>query len=311
MVNLKKILVARDFSLCSDQSLDFALDLALRTGASVDTLYVEVPYSDPDLVPEDPDDAVGEVRNRLVKVSERPVDGAYENKPEEIQTTSVSLREIAAAPAILSYSQDNSVDLIVMGTHGRRGLKRMLLGSVAEEVVRLSEWPVLTIRYQEECEDQPAFSGDILVPVDFSPHSLVALQHAKEFAVLYGAGITLVHVVEDKTHPDFYMPGVRSIYDTLPDIEDQAIGHLMSFDEKAGGPDVHVSCKIKRGHPASEIISVSKEMDSRMIVLSTHGLTGLEHFFIGSVAEKIVRSSECPVLTIHTKAKSIVNKNDS
>src|SRR5690606_34769986 len=105
------------------------------------------------------------------------------------------VRDVAAAPAILQYARDQEMDLVVMGTHGRRGLRRLFLGSVAEEVVRLSVCPVLTVHAGPIRSE--ALFGDILVPIDFSPHSKAALRAAASLAPELGASLDLLHVVEE------------------------------------------------------------------------------------------------------------------
>ncbi len=93
-----------------------------------------------------------------------------------------------------------------MGTHGRRGPARLFLGSVAEEVVRHAPCPVLTLREKKTPEAIEAVAK-ILVPVDFSPYSKEALSFAKELAALYGAGLQVLHTIEEPAYPYFYTPG--------------------------------------------------------------------------------------------------------
>jgi nucleotide-binding universal stress UspA family protein len=208
------------------------------------------------------------------------------------------LRDFAAAPSILHYADDYAIDLIVMGTHGRRGLPRKLMGSTAEEVVRLARRPVLTVR--EHVQTQPLASTvrSILVPIDFSPHATEALREAAEWADFFDARLDLVHVVEETLHPAFYNTGVFSIYDTRPDLEASVLEHLKRrYDEVAGsaGP---ARFTVRRGHAVHEILEAARELGSDLIVLGTHGLTGLDRAIMGSVSERVVRQAPTPVLTI-------------
>lgn len=307
MLQLKSILVARDFSACSEQALTYALDLCLRTGAALHTLHAEVLYSDPNEEVRDPEAERIAIRRRLHELVGLNRGIPYRAGADSITMKSEQVRDVAPAPAILSYAEEQGIDLIVMGTHGRRGFRRMLLGSVAAEVVRLSNCPVMTVR----CDDQLPIrtqARTIVVPIDFSAHALVALRHAKAFADLHDASIALIHVVEDRLHPAFYNAGVFSVYDVQPDIEERAEQQLRQFAEEAGCLADRLIFEIRPGHAGREIAAYAREREADLIVMSTHGLTGIEYLFMGSVAEKVVRIASCPVLTIRTSARSLVGE---
>lgn len=308
MLNLKNILVPRDYSECSEQALTYALDLSLRTGAAIHTVFAEVLHAE---TKQPPPDTRREREELLERLRALNTSQTFIKDPVEIEISSVVVRDIAPAPAILSYSDEHDIDMIVMGTHGRRGLRRLLLGSVTEEVVRLSTCPVYTIRCREDQEELHIPARVLLVPVDFSSRSMEALRHAKELALLYDAEIVLLHIIEDRLHPAFYNMGVFSVYDVQPDIEEKARLHIKEFNEKAGLPEVRVSYEVRPGHAADGIIRYAKEHNVDQIIMATHGLTGLEHFLIGSVAEKVVRGAPCPVLTIKTHEKLLVGDADS
>lgn len=275
MLNLKKILVARDFSQASDSAFQFALHIAERTGGEVHTVFAEVIHG-PVAPPADEQDQGGKLAHRVAK--------------------RVVVRDVAAAPAILSYARDNDVDLIVLGTHGRRGLRRLFLGSVAEEVVRLSTCPVLTVHATTTASQD--LLNEILVPIDFSAHSRAALKEAVVLAREFEASVELLHVIEEPLHPAFYNTGVFSVYDLQPDIEARVEEHLRQLYRESGAEDVPAHFHVKPGHAAREIVAFANDRRTDLIVTSTHGLTGIEHLLIGSVAEKVTRMAPCPVLTV-------------
>jgi nucleotide-binding universal stress UspA family protein len=186
-------------------------------------------------------------------------------------------------------------------------LRRLLLGSVAEEVVRLAPCPVLTVRGHED-DEGTAFKEvtTLLVPTDFSSHAGLALVHARELAALYDASIDLLHVIEEQLHPAFYNVGVTSIYDLQPDIEEKAARELKRFFEKADGPAVPVAYHVGHGHAAREIVTFATENRTSLVVMATHGLRGLEHFLLGSVADKVVRRAPAPVFTLKSFGKSLL-----
>jgi nucleotide-binding universal stress UspA family protein len=217
---------------------------------------------------------------------------------------------------ILNYADEHDIDLIVMGTRGRRSVHRTLLGSVAEEVVRRAEQPVLAVQRGEEdvrAVTPPPPIERILVPVDFSDHAREALRHAYALAALYDAGLDLLHVTEPDLHPAFYGDGLDETYDL--EKEQKAEEALHAFYEEVTPPagsegklldrstmEAHVAA----GRPAAEILRFAEEQGSDLIVMSTHGLTGLQRFMMGSVAEKVVRHVSVPVFTVKAFGKSLV-----
>lgn len=295
MLNIKNILVPYDFSPGSSQALSYALNLVDRNDANLHMVYAEVLHGQPfDSEKELPSDRK-KIQTHLQKNAA--------DLPEHRLVCEV-VHGVAVAPALLDYAEENDIDIIVMGTHGRRGVQRMFIGSVAEEMVRLATCPVLTIRQQKtQPEAQPISS--ILAPVDFSEHSREALHYARVLANSYGAG-TLHHVVEEILNPAFYGRGAHSGYELSPDIEDRAIKHLEHFYQNTQGPDVDVHFVALPGSAIPSIVHQAEDEGHDLIVMATHGRTGFEHFTMGSVAEKVVRRAPCPVFTVKSFGKSLL-----
>ena len=307
MIDAQNILVARDFSDAAQDATNYALDLAARTGATLHTLYAEVLHGDPFDPSEEPATSLDKIRERLKQKTEEQAHSHYD--PQSVRLVHAVEHDIAAGPAILRYAGEHAIDLIVMGTHGRRGVRRMALGSVAEEVVRQASCPVVTVRHPEAegHTDGAVRVQRMLVPVDFSTHSQGALRHAKALADLYdGAHLDLFHVIEETLHPAFYGPAMRSIYDAHPDIEEKAVEELEKFYREAGGPDGSVSFHAGPGRAPRAIATHAQREETDLIVMATHGRTGMERFLIGSVAEKVVRTATCSVFTVRAFGKSLL-----
>src|SRR5699024_11447877 len=219
MLNIKNIMLAHDFSPGSQQALSYALGLADRTEAALHLVYAEVLHAPPYDSKKEPESDREKINKYLQK---------HASKLPEHRVEREVGRDLSAAPAILNYSEEHDIDVIVMGTSGRRGLQRMVIGSVAEEVVRHAKCPVLTVRRQKKPSETSRFAS-ILAPVDFSTHCRDALQYAKELAASYKARLTLIHIVEETLHPAFYGPGVGSVYDVHHDIEEQAVKSLKDY----------------------------------------------------------------------------------
>ena len=309
MLTINDILVARDFSSVSDRALRHALDLAARTGATLHLLHAEVLHEVENRPEERPSPAAGvdAFRDRLKK--EAGTDAAA---LDAVSIVEVTRRDVSPGPALLNYAEDEAIDLIAMGTHGRRGTRRVLLGSVAEDVVRRAQQPVITVRGEEKGHTPvPGTMDRILVPVDFSDHSREALRYAHEWAALYGAQIDVLHVVVDDLHPAFYVGGVTSVYDVEPDLDDKVKAKLDAFVQEVLGSADGVTAHVRTGSPSSAIPEFVEEKAVDLVSLSTHGRTGMERFFLGSVAEKVVRHVACPVLTVKTFGKSLVSVDAS
>jgi nucleotide-binding universal stress UspA family protein len=301
MLAVDDILVARDFSSVSDRALRHGLSLAARTGATLHVLHAEVLHDAEDRSA--PGDEIDAFREELAQVGAAPAEAL-----DAVSVVEVARRDVAPAPAILRYADEEAIDLIALGTHGRRGPSRVLLGSVAEEVVRRADAPVLTVRGTNEGgrATPVGLLDQILVPVDFSDYSREALRAAAEWARLYDAHLHTLHVVEETPHPAFYMGGVRSVYDVEPDLDDKVTAKLGDFvDETIGARDA-VEAHVRTGSAPSEIAEFVEANGVDLVALSTHGRTGLERFLLGSVAEKVVRHVRCPALTVKAFGRSLV-----
>lgn len=193
---------------------------------------------------------------------------------------------------ILRAAEERGCDLIVMGTHGRTGLDRLLAGSVAEGVLRKARCPVLALRSSDArlgvSEEHPV----ILHPTDFSDRSEFALGVARALARERGARLVLLHVV----------PPAMTTADGMPIMLDLT-GYresLASTRDLIDGPDLKypIEIRLAQGDATAEILRVARDVGCGLVVLGTHGRTGLSRFLMGSVAEQVLRGSPCPVLAV-------------
>ena len=291
MLDIKTILFPTDYSVCAEHAFSQAAYLAERYEATVHVLHVTEPAEAPlvpgitqadvaaDLrlpPPEAPRRRATPGTGQLHNVEVAPVDGSV-------------------AQAIVTYAAEHDVDVIVMGTHGRGGAERLILGSVARKVVRLAGCPVFTVHQAIDTALQGTVRR-ILVPVDFSDHARLASAYAIDLAAAYGAHLDLLHVIEEIAMPVVY--GVEPVVVQIPDVEPEARAGLELMAEDARQAGVSVKTHIYIGHPARAIIDCAEDEGTDLIVIATHGLTGLKRFFLGSVAEKIVQRAPCPVFTV-------------
>ena len=301
MMNIRTILVPIDFSEGAKHALNWAVDLARRFDARLRLLHVMAEYTAEWYGEAEPLPQVEALRSDLEGSARQGLQDLVPDPETTGVYTDVALEhDLNVSSAILEYASDVDANLIVMGTHGRSGIEHALLGSVAEKVVRRATRPVLTVG-KSVPDDQSV--DRILAPIDFSEPSKKALRAAKEMAALYGARLDLLFVAEERVVPVFRdtgLPGV-SLVKMDPEIVKNSAEALSQLSEEVGGPEVELQGHVAHGDVAPRIIDFAESHDVDLIMIATRGLTGLNHFLIGSVTERVVRRAPCPVFTIHAK----------
>jgi nucleotide-binding universal stress UspA family protein len=277
------ILVPTDGSDCARAAAEYAADLATRHDARVHALCV----ADSRILENAPQ--YDRVRKEREEVAERTCnDLSLSGVPVE-----QAVRTDTPHEAILRYATEADVDLIVMGTHGRTGVQRYLLGSVTEKVVRLSDVPVLTVKADDDGEGTYPYT-DILVPTDGSEGAEAAIGPAVDVARRYDARIHALTVIETMALGADVRPD--AILDAL---EASARSAVETVEERATRASVSaVEPAIDHGTPYRAIRSYVEDHDVDLVVMGTHGRSGIERYLLGSVAEKTVRTSPVPVLTV-------------
>jgi nucleotide-binding universal stress UspA family protein len=301
MVAITSILCPVDFSDFSQHALAQAAGIANEHGASILALHV-VPIQPPiftshlEAVEPIPLGLTDADRERLLgQLSAFTADAGFAGMPIDV--------DVVDAPTvhgeILAQAGRLRVDLIVMGTHGRTGFQRLLLGSVTEKVLRTACQPVLTVG--SPAGTAPAGRGSftkILCAVDFSECSTAALEYAVSLAEGSDAELTAIHVIE--WTPFGYDPLIGPPIDLAGyRVATERMGrerlHKILL-ESAGSR--HVDEIVASGKPHHEILAAASERGSDLIVLGIHGRNPVDRLLFGSTAEPVVRRATCPVLTV-------------
>ena len=285
MLTLQRILVPTDFSESAALAQAQANHLAYRHQANLHVLHVTRTPTLSDLVP----------RARLT-------DWVRRHAP---QATPAMRRPESALEGILQHADSHDVDVIVMGTHGRRGVRDALLGSTAERVMRRARAPVLTVRAGTDRGTTDRLHR-ILVPIDFSEPSRSLIAHARHMAATWQAEVTLLYVVEEPRFPHFFRLDAHRA--DLPTLAVRAQTELKTLARATDGPEIPLNGHVLTGDPAATIVEFAAVQGFDLILTATHGWTGLQRFMIGSVAEQVVRTAPCPVLTIKGYGQSLVER---
>ena len=302
MIEIRQILCPIDFSEFSRHALDHAVAIARRYDSVITvfnacalvpaTAYAPGTPMLPVSVPT-PDDL-----DALLSSMKRFVEAEVGlNAPIRFE-----IGEGDAASEILDRAAAIPSDLIVMGTHGRSGFERLILGSVTEKVIHKASCPVLTVpRPIADAVSVPSrLFSRILCAIDFSDTSLRAFEYALSLAECNDTVLTLVHVVE-------VTPAPQS--ESAADRESRSLGAYVAAaaqaraeqlerivpDRPRGASRIDRALAIGKAH--REILRIAAERHSDVIVLGAHGF-GITELMFGSTAHQLVRQAQCPVLTI-------------
>jgi nucleotide-binding universal stress UspA family protein len=298
VLRMKRILVTTDFSDESKRALPYAAAFAQRLGGEVALVNVVEPpprfagLESVAILPSG-DAAVSRVYGGLEALAEQAF-------PDEAKVTThvhtgKPFREIIKAASELE------ADLIVMATHGYTGLKHTFLGSTTERVIRHAPCPVLAVRGDDDKKPgrrpRPLPMQRVVLVTDFSDRSMKAFPLAQSLAAGFGAPITLMHVVEQ--FPVDAMLGEEMARDSSTRLMRETLTRLTELSEswrrKSG---FQADLMVRYGKPFAEIVQGAKSLNASLIVIATHGYTGLKHIYLGSVAERVVRHAHCSVLVV-------------
>jgi nucleotide-binding universal stress UspA family protein len=278
----KNILFATDFSSAAEWALPYVIEIAGQSGGTIHVAHVIQPDIYPLLPPSEwPRIAQGEKRFREEKRSE--LEQELQGLPYEFILAAGDVWKNLA-----NVIKEKNIDLLILGTHGRTGLEKVLLGSVAEKIFRQATCPVLTVgpAVSSKMRHHATVELDrILYATEFSPASLAAAPYAVYVAREFGAELVLMHSIQTTETAQ-----VEAAYQTLRDVV--PAGTDLKFRPR---------CVVEPGAPENTILGVAARYDADLIVLGVKSTT--EHpdvvtHLSCSVVGKVVAGAECPVLTI-------------
>jgi nucleotide-binding universal stress UspA family protein len=210
------------------------------------------------------------------------------------------IEDIFVAEAIVRYTEERGIDWICMSAVGRRGAQRFFLGNTATEVLRSSPVPVLTVRGPGENLLHDDFRR-VLVAVDLDATSRKVVAAALDLVRPKGE-ITLVHVIEAPPEVGLYGTALRFPAEDLEAAREWSETVLCRLVEDLP-EEIVAPVRVEPGRPADTILALERELQPDLTVIGTHGRHGIEHLMLGSVAERVVRHANGPVLVVPTRGR--------
>lgn len=302
MIQIAKILCPVDFSEFSREALEHAVALAHWYGAELSVLHVFA-------IPSVPIPAAGFPVESLTPMNISA--GGIADELEDfagavIGSTDITWKALvspgmAAAVEIARQAEKMPADLIVMGTHGRSGFDRLLLGSVTERLLRVATAPMMTVPPRSKTSESVRYRA-ILCPIDFSGESMQALQYALSLAQEADARLTLLHVVEgfldEPDAQDLRDVNILTYYEQLEQRAGQRLAAAVPDEARVWSRPTEQVVKGKAYH---QILRIAKEDNYDLIVMGVRGRGTLDRLAFGSTADRVIRQAHCPVLTIRTQ----------
>lgn len=291
-MEIQKIVVPVDFSEFSDKAVGIAEKIAQKFNANITLAHViithpQTHYSD------DPESYQALIQKRQTHVEQQFAVQFEERDAQKSPMDFVILRGLSPADCLQEFIINNDYDLVVLGTHGKSGYRHFVQGSVAEKLVQVSPIPVLTVHHSL---DAPQIKR-ILVPVDFSSYSQQALYFADEIARKFAAKLVFLHVIEQEIYPSFYGEDLESIFEVDPNLSHAVVENLKEFVEDFVEDEFVENFIVREGVAHKEIVECAKD-NFDLLIIATHGLSGLEYLLLGGTSEKVIRWATCPVLVV-------------
>jgi len=291
----ERILVPLDGSELAEKALPYATAIAKLNKSAVLLFAVSITSK-------------GGRRSRLLKsyldVNSKTLESSGINV-----STHIAYGEVA--DEIVKYTENNQINLIIISSHGYSGIKRWMLGSVAQKVLQSTTAPVLLIKSKSSSRQKAKFEK-ILVPLDCSPFSLTTLKYVEGLVKKTGSEILLLDVAEPPVVPSYGIHPINpewekyrdTIWSELNKQSSEYLNKIKADLAKGGLAAKTIVVKGENGKVAEEILKVAEEEKVSLIAITTHGRSGVSRWVYGSVANRLVEESSQPILLIRPASPS-------
>jgi nucleotide-binding universal stress UspA family protein len=290
---MKRILMPTDGSSCSEGAINKGLRLAKTLNAEVTFLYV---LENPVTTYATEVGVYPELYEELKKIGNHSLAKA-QTLANNVGVKAATQLVEGSRPVDAIREAEKNHDMVIMGTHGRRGFDRLMIGSVAEGALRNSSKPYLLFRQTNEAKESSLGLKKLLMPVDGSECSKRAVEKGLELATDLEAEVTFLFVFDEQVAAYYGAPGASYVKEMYRDYQKAGEAILERAKAHANQASVKASTKLVKHHkPVEAIVDASSDYD--MVVMGTHGRSGFDRFMLGSVAEGVLRRSSKPLLLI-------------
>jgi nucleotide-binding universal stress UspA family protein len=294
MLKVQEILIPLDGSTEAESVLPYLRDLAPKFGSRVHILGV----------------CIGRKTRRVNRLIEDYINRTANKLHSDNIKAEPVIRYGVAADKILDFTAEKEIALIIMATHGRSGITRWWMGSVAEKVISEATAPVLLVRSKRpsttRATDKLNFTHKILAPLDGSDIGEAALPYAETIATNSRASVSLLQVISPPGTVEANLLGGPDWRKFVKAMHDAGENYLKSVAERLSGRGVKVTYEVATGDPADKIVEYAEDKGINLIAMSTHGRTGVARWVLGSVADKVLHGARIPILLARSPKMVIV-----
>ena len=297
---MRKIICATDGSKEAERALGYAKYLAIKSGAEIIGVHV-VPLP-VQLLYDNLEDSKVHLKNRRLDLESRVVD-TFEEVSKSLQKSGVQFEGILLkgkpSDKIREFAKKRNADLIVLGKHGHGFFENMIAGSETIKVLKSSHIPVLAVK-NENYKTKVQFKN-ILVPIDLSECSDSAITYALNLAEVTGASIKVIHILRlDMYAQDLPAGALELVIEQTEKALNKKVTKIKTaFERKKNNSSIKLTNEVIHG--MSEAVTISRYAEKNkvdLVVLHTHGRSGISRFLLGSVTERVLSHSKCSVLAI-------------
>ena len=301
-MQFKNILCATDFSDFSNRTVNYGIALANEFESKLFVCHV-IDLSSVAIY--------GEFQLDPVGLQDRIMNDANEQLQELIGGQQIDWEPLIsvghAADEISRIVEEQNMDLVISATRGRSGLKRLILGSVTERLMRTLSCPLLVVHSPDKAfvasEDQEVNIKRILIGCDFSPDSDVAFEHGLSLAQEFESELHLAHVVETSIYQQLHKTESPVEEELQQEIQTRLIKKMQDMVPEEARNWCKPQTSLLGGHPYEELVKYAEKNKIDMIVLGTRGHGLVKSLLIGSTTDRVVRNAPCPVLSVSQKVQ--------
>lgn len=298
-MRFKNIVCATDFSDFSNRTLPYGIAIAREFGAKLYVCHV-IDLTALTMYGEFQIDPIGQ-QDRIRQEAEvqlKQMLAPYTIQWEPLISVGQPAAEIAR------IVEEKEVDLVISATRGRSGIKRLIMGSVTQRLIRTLTCPLLAVHSPEQGFIDPGAGAirlkKILIGCDFSDDSALALSYGLSLAQEFEAEVHLVHVVEPPVYEEFMTPSEQAEKLVLTDAVKARLESLVPEEARHW---CSLQSAVLRGRPYEELVAFSMARDIDMIVLGVRGYGLVKSLLMGSTTDRVVRNAPCPVLAVSAEAQ--------